>query len=301
MKTPEFLKKGDLVSIIAPSGKIDVKKVINAKKHLENIGLIVEIGENINKNFYQFSATEDLRILDFQKSLNNKNIKAIFCARGGYGAVQIIDKLDFTKFNKNPKWIIGYSDITVFHSYLNKKLEICSIHGTMPVNYSNFPLTSQSFEYLTKLTFGERLEYKIKSSKYNIYGQAKGEIVGGNLTILYSLRGTPYDINTDNKILLIEDVSEYLYNIDRIMYNLKIGGKLKNLKALIVGGFTDLKDNEQPFGKTIYDIILSAVNEYNYPVIFNFPVGHQKENFAIKLGCVASISSNNKETIFKQL
>ncbi|RLD48715.1 MAG: LD-carboxypeptidase [Bacteroidetes bacterium] len=292
MKNPENLKKGDIVSIVAPAGKIDYTKILNAQKYLEILGLKVITGENINKNYYQFSAKPEQRLLDFQQAINDKNIKAIFCARGGYGSVQIINKLDFTEFIKNPKWIIGYSDITVLHSYLNTITKTCSIHGTMPINYPENLKENESLQSLRKLLFGEKIEYKIKSSKENILGNVQGELIGGNLSILYSLRGTPYDIDTNNKILFIEDVSEYLYNIDRIMYNLKLGGKLAKLKALIVGSFTDIKDNEQPFGMSVKEIILDSVKEYNFPVIFDFPAGHQEQNYALKFGCDIKIISN---------
>ncbi len=297
MKTPEYLKKGDLVSIVAPAGKIDNNKILNAKKYLESLGLKVNVGKNINNNFYQFSATSEQRLYDFQRAIDNKNIKAVFCARGGYGSVQIIDKLDFTKFIKNPKWIIGYSDITVFHSYLNKVAKTCSIHGIMPVNYPENTDENESLQSLKKLLFGEKIEYKIKTLSKNILGNTTGELVGGNLSILYSLRGTPFDIDTNEKILFIEDIAEYLYNIDRIMHNLKLGGKLSGLKALIVGGFTDIKDNEQPFGKSVKEIILNTVKDYNFPVIFDFPAGHQKKNLALKFGCKIEIIIKKNETI----
>lgn len=297
MKTPPYLKKTDTVSIVAPAGKIDYTKILNAKKYLESLGLNVKIGKNVNNNFYQFSATPEQRLSDFQQAIDDKNIKAVFCARGGYGSVQIIDKLNFSEFIQNPKWIIGYSDITVFHSYLNKIAKVCSIHGTMPVNYPNNSTENQSLQSLRKLLFGKKIEYKIKTANQKFSGEIQGELIGGNLSILYSLRGTPYDIDTNGKILFIEDISEYLYNIDRIMHNFKLGGKLTKLKAIIVGGFTDIKDNGQPFGKSVKDIINNAVKEYNFPVIFDFPAGHQEQNFALKFGCNVKIIATKTETI----
>ncbi len=296
MTTPEYLKKGDTVYIVAPAGKIDYAKITKAKQYLETLDLKVKIGKNIKNNYYKFSAKPLQRLSDFQDAINDNKTKAIFCARGGYGSIQIIDKLNFSKFLNNPKWIIGYSDITVFHSYLNKMVRVCSIHGTMPINYNNLD-ENKSLSSLKKIIFGKKIEYKIKTSKQNILGSAQGELVGGNLSIIYSLRGTPYDINTYKKILFIEDVGEYLYTIDRIMQNLKLGKKLKNLKALIVGSFTNIKEKKSDFGMSVKDIILNAVKEYNYPVIFDFPAGHQEQNFALKLGCKVKIVSNKNETI----
>ena len=298
MITPKYLKKNDNVIILAPAGRIDIDKIEYAKTHLENWGLNVKLSENINKPDFQFSAKDDERLEDFQHALDNENIKAIFCARGGYGSIRIAEKLNFDRFIKYPKWIVGYSDITVIHSIINSQIGVETIHGIMPVNFPDNLQETQSTENLKQALFGNRIEYNIKSNRNNILGNAKAELVGGNLSILYSLRGTNFDIDTKNKILFIEEIGEYLYHIDRIMHNFKIGGKLENLKGLIVGGFTDIKDNDKPFGQSVEKIILHAVKDYKFPVIFDFPAGHISKNMSLFLGRDVEIDiSEEKSTI----
>ncbi len=299
MIRPSYLKKGDNVIILAPAGKIDLSIVESAKNHLENWDLNVELSENINKPHFQFSAKDDERLKDLQQALNNENIKAIFCARGGYGSIKIAEKLNFDKFKKFPKWIIGYSDITILHSLINSQIGVETIHGIMPINFPQDLQETESTQNLKNTLFEEKIEYKIKSNSNNISGNASAELVGGNLSILYSLRGTDYDIDTNNKILFIEEIGEYLYHIDRIMHNLKIGGKLENLKGLIVGGFTDIKDNENPFGQSIEEIILDAVKEYNFPVLFDFPAGHMSPNMSLFFGRNVEIDVTDKFSSLK--
>ena len=300
MITPSYLKRGDKIAIVAPARKISNFEIANAVKTFKNWGLEVVLGKNLFNSNNQFAGTDEERKSDFQQMLDDPTIKAIIAARGGYGSVRIIDKLDFSKFIKNPKWIIGYSDITVFHSHINTNFEIESLHAIMPINFSDEEKSKVSAESLRKTLFGEKIFYSINNSKYNRKGITKGILCGGNLSMIYSLIGSQSDINTDGKILFIEDLDEYLYHIDRIMMNLKRSGKLDNLAGLIIGGMNDMNDNKIAFGKTAIEIISEHVSEYNYPVCFNFPAGHRKKNYALILGREATLEVNRKvNLVFK--
>jgi muramoyltetrapeptide carboxypeptidase len=277
---PPHLTKGDKIAIIACAGKISKEKVQPAIDILKSWGLQVVIGKNIYQSNHQFAGTDEERTEDLQTMLNDDSVKAIISARGGYGTVRIIDKINFKKFQKKPKWLIGYSDITVLHSHFHN-MGIETLHATMPINFDK---NKEATESLRKLLFGEKLSYEIKSTKLNRSGKANAQLVGGNLSLIYALAGSKSDISTKGKILFIEDLDEYLYHIDRMMMNLKRSGKLKHLKGLIVGGMTDMKDNNSPFGKTAEEIIIDAVKEYTYPVCFNFPAGHIDKNLALVFG-----------------
>ncbi len=284
MITPAYLKKGDKVAIVAPAGKIDKQKIENAVKGLKKWGLKPVIGENIFKNRNQYSATDKQRAADLQAMLDDDSVRAIICARGGYGTVRIIDKLNFSKFVNNPKWIIGFSAITVLHSYIHSNFGIETIHGTMAGGFNADGRPSLATETLRTALFGEKLFYDLKPHPLSRKGSAKGVLTGGNLAILTSLTGSKSDIDTKGKILFIEDVGEYLYRIDRMMWTLKRAGKLKGLAGLIVGGMTEMKDNDTPFGKTAYEIVKEAVKGSRFPVCFGFPAGHQDDNSALILG-----------------
>ena len=229
--------------------------------------------------------------------IDDDSIKAILCARGGYGTVQIIDNIDFSKLKNNPKWIVGYSDVTVLHSHLHQ-LGITSLHATMPINFEKN--TPKALESLKSALFGLGNLTEINHHHFNRFGKVEGEIVGGNLSILYSLLGSDSDINTDGKILFIEDLDDYLYHIDRIMMNLKRNGKLKNLKALIIGGMSDMNDNTIPFGKTAEEIILEYIKEFDFPVCFNFPAGHLDDNRTLVFGKECTLEINENGVILKQ-
>jgi muramoyltetrapeptide carboxypeptidase len=213
--------------------------------------------------------------------LDDDSVKAIISARGGYGTLRIIDKLNFEKFQKNPKWIIGYSDVTVLHSHVHRNCGIETLHATMPINFHK---DEESVETLRKALFGEKISYEISAQPMNRNGEAQGELVGGNLSLLYALQGSSSDINTEGNILFIEDLDEYLYHIDRMVVSLKRSGKLSKLAGLVVGGMNDMKDNQVPFGKTAGEIIAEAVAEFKYPVCFGFPAGHTAKNLALPLG-----------------
>jgi len=284
MKTPPYLKKGDTIALVAPARKISVNETTDAVKIFNSWGLKVISGRNLYNVFNQFAGTDGERAADFQYMLDHPDIKAIVCARGGYGSVRIIDRLDFSKFVLNPKWIVGYSDITVFHSHIQSNLGIETMHAEMPVRFSYDNIDNQGIMSLKNTLFGYVQEYKLQGHILNSNGCARGVLTGGNLSMLYSLTGSVSDINTDGKILFIEDIDEYLYHIDRMMMNLKRSGKLENLAGLIVGGMTGMNDNAIPFGETAYDIISRIVINYNYPKIFGFPAGHIHTNMVLIMG-----------------
>ena len=281
MTNPPFLKPNDKIAIVASARKISEEELTFAIKILKEWGLQPVLGKNIFAIENQFAGSDKQRADDLQEAINDDNVKAILIARGGYGTVRIVDRVDFSKLKTNPKWIIGYSDVTVLHSHIHSHIGISTIHATMPINFSK---NAEAVETLRKCLLGETISYQFDTNPLNKIGETKGILVGGNLSLLYALSGTESDIDTKDKILFLEDLDEYLYHIDRMMLNLKRSGKLENLKALVVGGFTDMKDNAIPFGKTTEEIILDAVKEYNYPVCFNFPAGHIDRNLALCFG-----------------
>lgn len=285
MVSPQYLKTGDKIGIVACARKISPEEILPPADVLKSWGLEVVFSKNLFHADNQFSGTDDERADDLQIMLDDTSIKAVISARGGYGTMRIIDKINFTKFKKHPKWMIGYSDITVLHSHIHN-LGIETLHATMPINFAK---NAEATETLRKALFGEKFNYSVETHPLNRKGNAKGIVVGGNLSLLYALTGSVSDLDTKGKILFIEDLDEYLYHFDRMMLNLKRGGKLDHLAGLMVGGLTDMKDNAIPFGKTAEEIIIDAVKEYNYPVAFNFPAGHVDKNLALYLGREAQL------------
>lgn len=285
LKKPSYLKVGDTIAIVATAGIIkDKSPILKAKELAESWGLNVIIGKNTFNQENHFAGTDAERLNDFQQALNNKNVKAIWCARGGYGTVRIIDDVDFSAFKKSPKWIIGYSDITVLHSHIHN-LGFETLHAILGTSTEfNEEKNKPSIESFKKALFGEPLTYSIKESKYNKIGHVKGQLVGGNLSILQSLLGSKSSIDTKNKVLFIEEIGEYHYQIDRMIYALKRAGYFDNCKGLIVGGMTKIRKNTTPWGQTIEELILDATKEYNFPILFDFPAGHDIENNAMILG-----------------
>jgi muramoyltetrapeptide carboxypeptidase len=298
MYQPAALKTGDKIGIVAPAGKINPDKVGIAVTKLENMGFKIVLGKHVFDEHHQFAGKDLDRLYDLQAMLNDPDIKAILCARGGYGSVRILEHVDFDLFIRNPKWIVGYSDITIFHTYINNILDVESLHATMPINFpdngENKAITS-----MVNCLRGNIENYEIPSNEMNRLGMCEGEIIGGNLSILYSLRGTIMDFETHGKILFIEDVGEEIYHLDRMMQNLKIGGKLSEIQALIVGGMSDMKGGDPDFGKTAYEVIMETVDKYNYPVVFDFPAGHIEENWALPLGRYLDLSVEEKTVKFK--
>jgi len=281
MKTPGFLKKGDKVAIVATARKVNRKELEQAIELLKKWELIPVMGNSIDLSHHQFAGTDDQRASDFQYQLDRPEIKAIWCARGGYGTIRMLDKLDFSQFKKNPKWIIGYSDVTALHAEL-QKMHIKSLHAEMPVLIPEKSL--ETADSLKKVLFGEKPIYQWKNSDLFRSGVVEAELVGGNLSMLFSLCGSPSSLNPEGKILFMEDLDEYLYHIDRMMQNLRRNSWFKNLAGLIVGGMTEMNDHEIPFGQTAEEIIWEQVKDYDYPVSFNFPAGHLKDNRALILG-----------------
>jgi muramoyltetrapeptide carboxypeptidase len=284
MITPPFLKKGDRIALVAPARKISPSEVATAINIFQSWGLEVVTGEHLFSTYNQFAGSDDQRQADFQQMLDDTSIRAIICSRGGYGTVRIIDRLDFTRFLQNPKWIVGYSDITVLHSHIHRHYSMETLHAIMPGNFKDKCDGSPSLNTLKKALFGKELSYHFPAEQYFRKGSCKGQLVGGNLSILYSLTNTDSDISTNGKILFLEDIDEYLYHIDRMMMNLRRSGKLEGLAGLIIGGMNKMHDNAVPFDKTANEIIAEAVEDYPYPVCYNFPAGHLDDNRALILG-----------------
>lgn len=292
LKSPPKLRAGDKVGFLSTARKTKAFELKSAHKLLDEWSLKFVEGPTIGKEENQFAGNDELRRSDFQTMIDDPQIKAIWCSRGGYGTIRILDALDFTKFKEDPKWIIGYSDITALHSHIHN-MGIETLHAQMPVDISN--KSFEAADSIRKVLFGEEYKIEIASfSNLNRTGIAYGELVGGNLSVLYSLCGSNSSIHTDGKILFIEDLDEYLYHIDRMMLNLKRNGMLSRLSGLIVGGMTDMNDNTIPFGKTAEEIIYDAVKEYDYPICFNFPAGHLTDNRALILGrnCKLKVGKN---------
>ncbi|WP_026997944.1 S66 peptidase family protein [Flectobacillus major] len=283
MQKPPFLQKGDTVGIVALAWKVDFEDLKPAIALLENEwGLNVVLGTSLEGNYFQYAAPDAVRAKDFQEMLDNPTIKAIFSARGGYGSTRIIDLIDFTYFRQNPKWVIGFSDITGVLCHINN-FYIESIHGVMPKVFlqENGAISLAS---LYNVLFGQAINYQIDSLPINHKGKALGQLVGGNLAILVHIIGTASEADFSGKILFIEDVGEHHYAIDRMMVQLKRTGILAKLAGLIVGHFSDLLDSETLYGKNAHQIINEAVADYQYPVCFGFPVGHEAQNWALPLG-----------------
>ena len=292
---PQSIKLGDKIGIVSTASKIDKEVVLPATKLLESLGYQVEIASHALSQFHQFSATDKERASDLQTMLDNSEIKTIICSRGGYGSLRTLELIDWTKFIEHPKWIVGFSDVTVLQSNLNL-LGVSSVHGVTPRYFFDGEEPSQSFNYLHKLLLGKSIEYQFDTNSLNRIGKATGELVGGNLSMLYSLRGTSYDVDTKGKILFIEDLDEYLYHIDRMMMNLKVGEKLSELVGLVPLNSLLEAANHTPFGKSVEEIILDSVKQYDFPVAFNFPAGHAKENYALKMGAKITLSIDETHT-----
>ena len=293
---PPYLKPGDMIGITAPAGFMTREQIIPAATLMQKWGFKIRVGYTIGKRDHTFGGTDAERLEDLQMMLDDPQIKAIMCARGGYGSVRIVDNINWQKFKANPKWVIGFSDITVLHSHIQTNFGIATIHSKM---CNSFPdvwdtaseLQKDTINSINKVLTGEKLEYNAAASNFNRIGNAKGLLVGGNLKTLETLAGSASDINTDGKILFVEDTGEYLYSIDRMFWNLKRTGKLSKLAGLIVGGMKIKQDDpSEYFGHTIYDIISQKVKEYNYPICFDFPVGHQIDNFALKCGAMHQLN-----------
>lgn len=297
MIQPEFLKTGDEVAIISPSFMIDEKTIYDAAGLLRNWGLKVRIGKNALKHNGPFAGDDEERLSDLQEMTNDQEIKAVFCSRGGYGISRIISKVDFSALKGSPKWYIGFSDITVLHIWLSEICGMISVHGEMPLNFSNTRKTGDTLKSLQQALFGFLPPCEWEGSFFKA-ANVTGELTGGNLSLIYSLLGTKAEPSTGGKILFIEEVGEYYYHIDRMLTSLKIAGKLEGLSALIVGGMNEIEESKNLWGKSVIETINEVISEYNYPLLFDFPAGHIDDNRALYIGKQADIHiRDNKATL----
>ncbi|MCL1943142.1 MAG: LD-carboxypeptidase [Candidatus Azobacteroides sp.] len=282
MNNPPFLKPGDQVAIVSPSGKINPDYIAGEMKRLQDFGLIPVPGKYVSGTYGRYAGTDAERLFDLQEALDNPGIKAVFCSRGGYGCIHLADKLQWNKFRRHPKWMIGYSDITIIHSMV-QHLGFTSLHAPMARHLTEMPEDDISVRYLRKILFGERIRYRHLSHDLNRNGKTTGVLRGGNLSVLYGLRGTRFDLIPGNTVLFLEDTGEKPYHVERMMYNLKLGGILEKLSGLIIGQFSDYEeDPEMP--KPLFKTIADMVSEYAYPVCFGFPVGHVTYNLPMICG-----------------
>jgi muramoyltetrapeptide carboxypeptidase len=307
IKIPPYLKKGDTIGITCPSGYISLQECQAAINKMEEWGFNVRVGMTVGAKDFTFAGTDEQRANDLQQMLDDDSVKTIMLGRGGYGAVRIIDKIDFTQFKKKPKWIIGFSDATVFHCHINRNFGIATLHSKMCNSFpDDFSLAAQTqidtIDSIRQCLIGEKMKYERLPIAENRPGEGTGELIGGNLSIIQMMDGSTSDLKTEGKILFIEDVGEYAYKIDGMLWNLKRSGKLKKLKGLIVGEFRIKPDDAgEEFGKTIYDLVTEKVTEYDYPVCFDFPVGHVKENYALKCGMKHKLKVTEDGTTLKCL
>jgi len=306
-KIPAYLKPGDTIGITSPAGTITLEELAPALGVLRSWGYQLKIGAAIGKKDFTRGGTDEERKADLQDMLDDPKVKAILCARGGYGIVRIIDSLTWTKFMQKPKWVIGFSDVTILHSHIHRHCRVASIHSKMTNSFPEvwdkaLPIQIETILSIKDALFGRKMQYAASVNAQNRDGIAEGLLVGGNLKLLESMAGTPSDINTAGKILFVEDTGEYLYSIDRMFWNLKRTGKLAYLKGLIVGGFSIKPDDEgEEFGRTLQEIVLEKVQEYKYPVCFDFPVGHQRANYALKCGIKHRLTVNQEGATLSEI
>lgn len=296
IKQPPFLKIGDKIAIVCPAKKLP-KAIDRAIQQLEAWGLEVELGESFSAAYHQFAGNDELRARDLQRYLDDPSFKAVFAARGGYGTIRIIDQLNFQALEKSPKWIIGFSDITVLLSHIFTQFEIQCIHGQMPYTFEES--TPEALEGLRRTLFGEKIEIAYSGSFKNKPGKAEGILVGGNLALLLAVEGSVSEMNFDNRILFIEDVGEHEYAVDRMLRTLKRKGKLNNLNGLIVGAFNGAEEEAIPFGQSFEEVIQEMTEEFNYPVCYNFPCGHIEDNRTMVLGAKVQLDVNDFDVVMK--
>jgi muramoyltetrapeptide carboxypeptidase len=292
--TPSPLQKGDTIAIVAPAKRIEAKHVTYAKSFLEKAGYNVLVGKHCLGEHYYFSGTIEQRLHDMQEAVDDPSVKAILCARGGYGCVQLVDRIDWSRFVEQPKWVIGFSDVTVFHAHL-QAMGCPSIHATMPLNFQEN--SSEALNTLLKALGSESYSISSPFSPFNVLGNISGNLLGGNLAVLTSLIGTNDQPDFTNGILFVEEVGEPLYSIDRMFYSLQKTGILKQLRGVIVGGMTSLKDSEIPYGSSLEEIVLEHLRDLNIPVCFDFPAGHISDNRALLLGTQATLKVSSSETV----
>jgi muramoyltetrapeptide carboxypeptidase len=298
---PPYLHTGDTIAIVCPAGYLPREKAQTCIDTLQRWGYRVKIGNTLGgSSGNYFSGSDDDRLADLQQMLDDPEVSAILCGRGGYGLSRIIDRIDFSRFARNPKWIIGFSDITILHAHLYARYKIATLHAPMAAAFNDGGADWPDVQSLRMALTGGTADYSCPAHAFNRTGQATAPLIGGNLSLLAHLVGTPSDAGTERQILFLEDVGEYIYNVDRMLHQLKRSGHLDRLAGLILGGFTELKDTMRPFGATVEEIILEGVKEYNYPVCFGFPVSHGKGNLALKIGVSYDLTVTTGQTSLRE-
>ncbi len=298
---PPYLRKGDTIGMVCPSGFMALEKTTACIEQLKDWGYKIKMGKTPGHQFHYFSGTDKERLQDMQQMLDDAEIKAVFCLRGGYGMSRIIEGLDFKKFRKNPKWLIGFSDITVLHAHVYRQFGIASLHAPMASAFNEGGYKNEFVQSLRKALKGSMSTYSCPIHPLNRQGVASGELIGGNLSLVAHLVGSRSSFQTKNKILFLEDIGEYIYNVDRMMIQLKRNGMLDGLAGLIIGGFTEMKDTTTPFGADVYPVINEHIKEYSYPICFHFPVSHEKENYALKVGVMHQLKVSGKKVWLQEL
>ena len=298
---PPALRPGDAIGLVCPAGYMPLEKAQACIETLREWGYLVRVGKTLGSDSPNyFSGTDEERLADLQQMLDDTSVKAILCGRGGYGLGRIIDRINFSGFKKDPKWIIGFSDVTVLHTHIYANYKIASLHAPMAAAFNDGGANSEYVQSLRYALEGKKSKIYCDAHPFNKRGEAVGELVGGNLSLLAHLTGSSSDPKTKGRILFLEDIGEYLYNIDRMLCQLKRSGKLDRLAGLVVGGFTELKDTERPFGQTVYEIVREAVKEYDYPVCYGFPVSHGEKNFALKSGAGYKLKVGRHKTVLEE-
>ena len=295
---PLPISKDAHIGLVAPAGRIDAELAYALVELLEAKGFRCTLSPNALGGHNQFSGTDSQRLSDLQQMLDDESVDAVICLRGGYGAMRIVDELGLDKLVERPKWLVGFSDITALHAKLQGHGPVVSMHGPMAKHIVEAEEGRGDIEALWLFLEGKWPEYSFAAHPLNRHGMATGRLVGGNLSLVYALRGTTYDIVGEGDVLFVEDLNEYLYHLDRMMHNLKLGGVLAKLSALVVGQFTDMKDNGTPFGASAYEIINDAVKEYGYPVVFDFPAGHCEPNYPLPLGATVTVTVDSNQSKF---
>ncbi len=298
---PPYLKKGDTIGIVCPSGYMPTENAQTCIDTLQAWGYKVKIGNTLGSQFHYFSATDKQRTQDFQQMMDDGSIKAILCGRGGYGLSRIIDKLDFQKFKRNPKWIIGFSDITVLHAHIFQHFGIATLHAPMAAAFNNEGYKNEYIGSLKNALNGTAADYSCATHAFNKIGTGEGDLIGGNLALIAHLVGSHSSYKTRHKILFLEDIGEYLYNIDRMMIQLERAEMFKHLQGLIIGGFSDMKDTTTPFGMDVYNIINQYTKDFKFPVCYGFPVGHETENLALKVGVKHELKVTKDGVVLKEV
>lgn len=298
---PPYLKKGDTIGIVCPAGFMPYEKAATCIEILEQWGYKVKVGKTLGSQRGYFSGTDEERLTDLQQMLDDDTVQAVLCGRGGYGMGRIIDQIDFTRFKKKPKWVIGFSDITVFHAHVYRRYSVAGIHAPMAAAFNDLQYKNEYVQSLRKVLTGKKTKYTSSSHSFNKMGSVTAPLIGGNLSLIAHLVGTPSALKTKDHILFLEDVGEYIYNIDRMLYQLKRSGAFNEVAGVVIGLFSDMKDTVVPFGSTVYEVINEVLREYDFPVCYQFPVSHEKENYALKVGVNYQLTVSKSKVTLAEL